>query len=204
MGSESQGDWDHSQVWHWNLAKKTMARSQYGVEKWARVTALMILDAEEMLRLCPGGTNWLRYLWKGAQASGSMGTNQHGRKYQSPSRDWSEENPWSGDFVWLSQELRFLSNFCWGESQSRLMLLHASLWGRFLLATSYSTSPSDPAWSGGQEELCLSRAVVCRTTQRCTFHTISLIWFFVKSDLAGSNFFPCASHILCSVPVGLL
>lgn len=51
-----------TEIWQ---RKKTMARSHYGVEKWARVTALMILDAKEMLQLCPRGT---RYHWKRTQA----------------------------------------------------------------------------------------------------------------------------------------
>lgn len=62
----------------------------------------------------------------------------------------------------------------------------------------YSTSPSGPDCCGGQEELQSIQQLIEVYVSCCIVNL-----FIVKSELAGSNFFPCASHIHCSIHVGV-
>lgn len=62
----------------------------------------------------------------------------------------------------------------------------------------YSTSPSGSDWCGGQEKLQSVQRLAKVYVSRCIINL-----FIVKSELAGSNFFPCASHIHCSIHIGL-
>lgn len=78
--------------------------------------------------------------------------------------------------------------YLWSESETGLVMLHASLWERCLVATSYSTC--GPAWCGGQEDLW---SVQQLTEGHISHPNINLV--FAKRELADSNSFPCASHI---------